>query len=171
MEPLLQILQRLNDQGVEYVLVGGMAAVALGSPVVTQDVDVCAPLDERNLTKIVAALSGIHPRLRMRPDKMPIPENLPQLTNLRNLNLITDLGVIDFLSELTEVGNYAAIAHRTVELNLGGVKCRVLDLETLIASKRAAGRYKDQLNVWHLEVIRELKRQQPGLFDQLSEDE
>lgn len=79
MEPLLQILQRLNDRGVDYVLVGGMAAVALGSPVMTRDVDVCAPLDEPNLTKIVAALSDIHPRLRMRPDRMPIRENLPQL--------------------------------------------------------------------------------------------
>lgn len=169
MEPLLQILQRLNDHKVEYVVVGGMAAVALGSPVVTTDVDVCAPLDEPNLTKIVAALSDIHPRLRMRPDRMPIPENLPQLKNLRNLNLGTDLGVIDFLSELSEVGNYHAIKDRTVCLNLGGVICRVLDLDTLIAAKKAAGREKDRIGVWHLEAIRAIRDQQPGLFDKPGE--
>lgn len=79
---------------------------------------------------------------------------------------MTDLGVIDFLSELSEVGDFHAIKDRTIVLNLGGVTCRMLDLDTLIAAKKAAGREKDRIGVWHLEAIRAIRDQQPGLFDE-----
>lgn len=48
MEPLLLILKRLVDRKVEFVLIGGMAAIAHGAEVVTQDVDVCIPFTQEN---------------------------------------------------------------------------------------------------------------------------
>jgi predicted nucleotidyltransferase len=161
MDPLLQILKKLNDHGVDFVLIGGMAAIAHGSPVVTQDVDVCVSFDRENRIKIQEALRDIHPRVRMRPDKMPLPD-ISKLESLRNLNLLTDLGVIDLLGEVPEVGDYHAIKGRTIEIDIGGLRCKVLDLETLIESKRAAGREKDKLGVFHLEAIRKARHQSPN---------
>jgi predicted nucleotidyltransferase len=40
---LMQLLKRLSDQGVEFVVIGGVAAAIHGSPRATQDVDVRAP--------------------------------------------------------------------------------------------------------------------------------
>src|SRR5690349_14298239 len=106
MDPLFQILKRLSDNGVEYVLIGGMAAVVHGSSVGTQDVDVLAPMTDENLCRIHAALKQINPRFRMRPDNMPLWDDPERLRGIKNLNLATDLGVIDVLGELTGVGSF-----------------------------------------------------------------
>jgi len=44
----LALLQRLRDSGVEFVIVGGVAAITHGSAVTTEDLDVCAPLTQEN---------------------------------------------------------------------------------------------------------------------------
>ena len=69
----LDLLKRLNNCGVKYVLVGGMACVVHGSQVVTQDVELCAPLSRENLSGLLAALEGLHPRFRSTRDLSPLP--------------------------------------------------------------------------------------------------
>jgi hypothetical protein len=165
-EPLVELLRLLNEHGVKYFVVGGMAANALCSLITTDDVDVCAPFDQENLRNILAALEGVNPRLRFRPDLMPVPKTLPEIPNLRNLNLVTDLGVIDFLDELEGVGNYQTLVDRTVMLDLGmGVRCRVIDLDTLIEVKKIVNRPKDRDHLYILEAARRERARQPGLFD------
>ena len=87
MDPLLQILRRLTECGAEYVLIGGMAAIAHGSPMMTQDADICTTFEEANLVKILAALRPLDPRIRDRPDKMRLPEDIERLEGLKNLSL------------------------------------------------------------------------------------
>ena len=53
MDKMLLLLKRLTDNQVEYVLIGGYAAIAHGSSLVTKDVDVCAPLTEPNISRIL----------------------------------------------------------------------------------------------------------------------
>ena len=160
MDPLFQILQRLSDCHVEYVLIGGMAAIVHGSALATQDVDVCAPMTNENLDRIHAALEGLDARFRMRPDKMPLWDDPTRLHGFKNLNLVTNLGAIDILGEVPGVGSYNSLKPRILVVDIGGLKCPVLDLDTLIASKKAAGRPKDQLGVRHLEAIRKKWQQQ-----------
>jgi hypothetical protein len=165
MDSLLQILKRLTECKVDYVLIGGMAAVAHGSPVITQDVDVCTSFDEANLVKILAALRPLDPRIRDRPDKMRLPEDIERLEGLKNLYLVTTLGKIDLLGELPGIGPYAEIRGRSVEMDVGGFCVRVLDLETLIAAKKVANRDKDRIAVRHLEAIQSYMRKNPKLFE------
>ncbi len=101
MASTLDILKRLRNHGVEFVVVGGMAGVLHGSSMVTEDVDVCAPLDRQNMVKILAALAGLNPRFRMNPQRPPLPDNPDRLAGFKNLYLVTDFGQIDFLSEKT----------------------------------------------------------------------
>jgi hypothetical protein len=68
-----------------------------------------------------------------------------------NFTLTTDLGWIDLLGEISGGGHYEDLVVHTVTVEAFGVSCRVLDLETLIRTKRFAGRPKD------LEAIAELE--------------
>ena len=156
MHQFTQLLERLQDHDVRFVLIGGVAASLRGSTQGTFDVDVCIAVDDVNLHRIHAALKGINPRFRMRPDRMPLWEDPARLSGIRNLNLSTDLGQIDLLGEVTGVGDYAAVHAHSSPMDLGGIVIPVIDLETLIVSKRAAGRPKDQLSLLHLEAAKNL---------------
>ena len=159
-----EILKRLAEHGVEYVVIGGVAASIHGSPMGTLDVDVCTTFAEKNLERLIAALRDLNPKLRMRPDKMRMPLEAGQLRGVRNLYLITDLGVLDLLGEVPGIGRFEDLGGKTEVVHLPGLSCRVLDLDTLIKSKAFAGRPKDIENVHHLEEVRRIRRDQPGLF-------
>ena len=155
-----QFLKRLTDAGVEYVVIGGVAAILHGSARMTLDLDVCCSLAEPNLSRILAALRGSNPRHRMRPDKLPMPDDPDQLRGFRNLYLTTDLGVIDFFDGGDRAGRIQRCAfafHGIADVD--ETTCRVLNLDALIAAKRAANRPKDRLAVVELEVIKKLREQ------------
>jgi hypothetical protein len=155
-----QLLRRLNDFGVEYVVIGGLAAIFHGSALATNDIDVCVSFAEPNLSRITDCLRDINPRIRMRPDRMRMPEPLP--TNLKNLYLITDLGIIDFLGEVSGIGGYAEVAAKSAMVELtAGLNCRVVGLDALLDAKRAAGRPKDLLHINELKVIHKRDKNSP----------
>lgn len=101
----------------------------------------------------------------MRPDKMPLPDSVERLSGIKNIYLVTDIGPIDLLHEVPEIGPYAELTSRTVEMDVGGFTCRVLDLDTLIASKRIAARPKDHAAIMHLEAVRRVRQRQGGQPD------
>jgi predicted nucleotidyltransferase len=164
MDPLLQMIRRLTEFRVKFVVIGGMAAIAYGSPLITMDADVCTTFDDENLPRILDALRELDPRIRDRPDKMRLPLDPARLRGLKNLYLITSLGKLDLLGEVPDVATFDQAYATSVEIDLGGFRCRVLDLDTLIAAKRVANRDKDRLALRHLEVIRQRRRDQPRLF-------
>ncbi len=61
MASTLGLLRRLTKENVEFILVGGMAAIVHGSASVTEDVDVCIRFDEETLRGVFRALVGTHP--------------------------------------------------------------------------------------------------------------
>ena len=159
----LDLLTRLIGHEVDFVVVGGVAGVLHGSSVVTQDIDVCAPLTEGNLARIISALRDLSPRFRMTPDRRPLPEGAAGLSGYRNLYLATDWGQIDILSEITGVGDYEEVARHALVVDIGGVACRVMDLDTLIRAKKALNLPKDRQAILELEAIRErISRGRPG---------
>jgi hypothetical protein len=159
MDHLTQILELLNREQVEYVLVGGLAGVFHGVPLVTRDVDVCLPLTEQNLVRLERALNGLHPVHRQTPQRLPFSVGADFPRGLKNLYLRTDLGVLDCLGEILGVGNYDAVRRRSVVVDLPVGPCRILDLSALIDAKSALDRTQDRLALIHLRKIQE--RQQP----------
>ena len=156
MDPLLMLLQRLNEQDVDYVLVGGMAAIAHGARVVTEDVDVCASMSSENIMRIVRAMEGLHAKWSRRPGPPLLLESvLDRLEGMKNIYLDTDLGVIDFLGELPGVGDFEYAKRNSSLVPIAPVfKCRLLNIDALLACKRAANRPKDQQSIRALEAIR-----------------
>ena len=155
MASTLDLLKILANHDVDFVGGGGVAGVLHGSRLVTQDVDVCAPLTLENLTRILASLAGLNPRFRAVPDDWPLPADPAALFGYRNLYLVTDLGQLDVLSEITGVGSYVEVASHAITVDLAGTGCRVLDLDTLIRAKRALNLPKDRQAIVELEAIRE----------------
>jgi hypothetical protein len=75
-----------------------------------------------------------------------------------NFTLKTDLGDIDLLGEIAGIGQYAEVLALSECIDLFDRPCRVLSLEGLIRSKRAAGRSKDLSALHEIEALREMKR-------------
>lgn len=149
------LLRALSEAGVEYILVGGLAARAHGVARSTQDVDVVYRRDEANLQRLVRALAPLDPYLRGAPPGLPFRFDLPTLRSGLNFTLVTTKGAIDLLGEVTAGGTYEDLLPQSRLLTLFGFDCRCLDIDGLIATKRAAGRPKDLEAIAELEALRE----------------
>jgi predicted nucleotidyltransferase len=158
MASTLDLLKRLSEHEVEFVIVGGVAGVLHGSSLVTRDLDICAPLNRENLARILMALSGLAPRFRMTPDRRPVSTNPEDYVGFRNLYLLTDWGQLDILSEIMGLGDHENVARNAITVDLGGVSCRVLGLDALILAKKSLNRPRDRHAVIELEAIRERLR-------------
>jgi hypothetical protein len=155
MDPLLTILKRLLDHKVDFVVIGGMAAVYHGSSVVTQDIDFCVPFDEDTMSRILNALRDIRPTFRQRPDRLPLWDDPARLARLNFLLVDTTDGAVDFLREVAGVGTFESVAAVSTLIEPEpGIAFRILNLDALIAAKRAAGRRKDIIAVHDLEALR-----------------
>jgi len=150
-----ELLRTLAAAGVDFIVVGGVAAAAHGSPRSTQDVDVVYSRDRRNLQRIVEALANRHPYLRGAPPGLPFRFDIETLRAGLNFTLATDLGWLDLLGEIAGGGGYEDLLPRTITVTAFGIECRVLDLETLIRTKRMAGRPKDLEAIAELESLRD----------------
>ncbi len=159
MQNLSELTRRLVESQVEFVLIGGFAAVAHGATLVTRDVDICCRFSEANLKRIQDALGQLHPVHRSRPN-LPLDLTPDQCSSLKNLYLKTDLGVLDCLSEVHGIGNFDAVVEQSVEVNLPFGPCRILDIDGLIRAKEAMNRDHDRITVRQLREIK--KRQQSG---------
>jgi predicted nucleotidyltransferase len=146
-----KLLEILRNGGVEFVLVGGWAAILHGSARTTLDLDVVYRRNKENIAKLSAALQSISPYLRGAPPGLPFQWDERTIKNGLNFTLTTSLGDIDFLGEIAGAGMYEDVLKSAIEMELFEGKYRVISLDGLIAAKRAAGRPKD------LEVIAELE--------------
>lgn len=155
MSDLAALLGRLARGGLEFVLIGGYAAVAHGVSLVTRDVDICCRFTKENLYRLQNVLADLHPRHRMLPEKPPLALTDELCERLRNLYLETDLGPLDCLSEMAGLGGFDAVLEHSAEIALPDGPIRVLDLEGLIQAKEAMDRPQDRLALVQLRAIRE----------------
>jgi predicted nucleotidyltransferase len=161
MSDLQRLLQRLDETGIGFVLVGGYAAMLHGSSLLTRDVDVCAALTAANIEKLRHALRDLHPQHRLSMPRQSFLDEPAPGTVLNNLYLSTDWGALDLLGSITGVGDYARVARDALEIELFGRRVQVIGLDDLIATKQALGREKDLIAVKELRAIREQRAQRP----------
>ena len=159
MQDFSQLLQRLADVGLEFVIVGGYAAITYGSSYLTRDVDICTALTEENVAKLRQALRDWNPKHRLTHKRLSFLDFPPPGQSLNNLYLQTDMGVIDILSSILGVGDFAELKSRAEELEVDGKRHLVISLEDLIRAKEALGREKDLLMAKELRAIASKRRQ------------
>jgi predicted nucleotidyltransferase len=147
------LLQRLSDGGIEFVVIGGFAGILHGSSMVTDDLDVCAVLTGENIEKIRAALKDLKPVHRMTHGRLSFLDHPANGLPMKNLYLKTDAGVVDVLSSVLGVGEFARLRAEAVEIELFGRRVAVMSLRDLIVAKEACGREKDLLTAKELRAI------------------
>jgi predicted nucleotidyltransferase len=145
------LLQCLLEARVDFIVVGGLACNIHGSARATFDIDVVYARTADNIDRLVRALAPFQPYLRGAPPGLPFSFDAKTVCAGLNFTLVTSLGDIDLLGEVTGGGDYERLLAFTVEVDLFGFRCRCVTLEKLIQLKRSAGRPKD------LEVLAELE--------------
>lgn len=153
----LKILRKLSEDGVEFVVVGGIAANFHGSALATFDCDVVIDLDAGNLDRLAKALSGFSPTFRHKKPPQSFDEAMAARGGWKNIYLDTTAGVLDCLGDIKGLGDFASCRSRSVEADFGAFKIRFLSREALIEAKKAMGRPKDLLTVAQLEIGGELE--------------
>lgn len=149
----LEILRTLNEHGVRYVVIGGVAASLWGSDHITYDVDVCYARDADNLRVLVAALRELDSHLRGLPPGVPeiIDERAFKLGD--SMTFTTKHGSFDCLGVPAGTSGYKQLLADSTPMEVGpGVTVQVASIDNVIQMKRTAGRAKD------LGVVEQLKR-------------
>jgi len=152
------LIGALSGEGVEYLIVGGLAATIHGSSRLTQDIDVVYARYEENLGRLVAALAPHDPYPRGAPPGLPFDWSVDTLRGGLNFTLVTSLGPLDLFGEITGGGGYDDLKPHSTKVRLFGHDCRCVELARLIDLKRAAGRPKDLEVIAELEALLEERR-------------
>lgn len=155
----VRILRVLHEHRVEFVLVGGLAAVAHGSSLLTGDADITPSRRTDNLERLAAALRALDARLRTdrEPDGVPFPIDAAFLAaQPLMLNLTTDAGDVDLtFAPSAFSGGYDELLRNAVLLRLvDDVDTAVASLDDIITSKESAGRDKDHAALPYLRALR-----------------
>jgi len=153
-----ELLRRLTAAGVDFVVVGGIAAVLLGSPRMTRDVDVTYAPDPANLETLGRVLVALEARLRGAGGDVAFVPDARSIGQTEILTLATRAGDLDLIRAPSGGSGYPRIRRRAERVDIGGCSVLVASLDDLLAMKRAAGRPKDLADVDELEAIRRLRR-------------
>jgi hypothetical protein len=128
---------------VDFIVVGGVAAVLRGAPVSTFDLDVVHSTATENIGRLLAALEDLDACYRAQPERRLRP-NMTHLASPGHQLLMTRFGPVDLLGTIGKGRSYQDLLPHAVEMDLGKeLRVWVLDLETLIAVKEELGGEKD----------------------------
>jgi hypothetical protein len=148
-----RLLQALIDGEVLFIVVGGIAAVAQGAPVVTFDVDIVHKRSPENVRRLLAVLLGIGAVYVRGPGSPPIVPREDLLLGEGHHILTTLHGRLDVLGRIEGGRGYDQLLPNTVESRVGDAAVRLLSIETILEIKRASPRPKDQAVVPLLEAV------------------
>ena len=124
-------------------MVGGVAAVLRGVPLNTLDVDVVHSTAMDNIERLLAALDELEAYYRFQPERQLRP-GASHLSSAGHQLLMTKFGAFDLLGQIGCDRSYHDLLAHSSEMELGGgVRFRVLDLETLVAIKEEVHAEKD----------------------------
>lgn len=153
----LDILKVLTRHSVEFIVVGGVAAIVEGAPVSTFDLDIVARPTEENRRRILAALNELNARYLDPAGRHILPDRT-KLETLRLHRLLTDFGTLDVMDRIGRGSSYVDLFEHTGLREVAGMEVRILGLEMVIRSKEEANREKDRAALPVLRRTLELKR-------------
>lgn len=139
------IVAALDRHQVNYVVVGGYAAVLHGASRPTRDLDITPATDIENMTRAVAALHELGAGIRVEgePEGFAFDADPAMLAASTTLNLRTPHGDLDLTMRPDGTDGYDDLARNAQPHAVGPVTVRLASLDDIIRSKQAAGRVKD----------------------------
>lgn len=147
------ILDALVAHEVDFVLIGGLAAIAHGSARATFDLDVAYARSDENLERLSLALRELGATLRGAPAGLPFQPDSETLRRGLNFTFTTKAGSLDVIGEPAGAPPYAELRRRASVERISGLSIRVSSVDHLIAMKEAAGRPHDKVTAAELRVL------------------
>ena len=156
----LEILNALHDHRVEFVIVGGVAAVLHGGSRVTFDLDVVPSLTPESWQSAVDLLWELGARPRI-PEPLEKIRDVEQVRRWRRekgmlaLNFRTPDGSTEVDLLVGESDAFDELKRSAIEVTVGQRTFFVASIDDLISMKRRAGRPQDLLDIAELRRIQE----------------
>jgi predicted nucleotidyltransferase len=148
-----QLLRRLSEAEVEFVLIGGLAVNAWGVVRGTKDVDVVVDPDPENLKRVASMAVTIHGHIQTGDSFLSTPPSIAaQLASGQRVAIETELGQLDVVQGLDGVPTYDELRAGATEAEVLGTKVLICSFEDLKAMKRAAGRTRDRADLEDLDA-------------------
>ena len=148
------LLKGLGKARIEFILVGGVAAVVQGVPVTTFDLDIVHRRTDKNIKKLMIFLESVEATQR-RPDDKVIKPDERDLRGKGHLLLTTCFGALDILGVIEKGLGFDELLPSTVEIKFKGHNVHVLNLETMVVLKRGTAIPEEQ---YRLQVYEETLR-------------
>lgn len=144
-----RILRALEAHHVRYVVIGALAAVAAGAPILTTDLDVTPSRDRENLERLAFALRDLDARLRTPTDPggVRFPIEAETLATAESWTLTTRSGDLDLVFSPAGTRGYDDLRRSAHRERIAGVRVAVAALADVIRSKEAANREKDSMQL------------------------
>ncbi len=155
------IFEELNDLGIDYLVVGGLAVNFHGVPRMTYDIDLMVLLEPENVLKLVTRLTqwGYKP-------KIPVdPRDLADEMKRNSWIFEKGMKALNFYSETLPIGeidvvidspiSYQELKSRAIGVELRDERIPTISIHDLIALKLRTGRKQDLADVEHLKMVLE----------------
>ncbi len=149
---LRELLQRLSDAEVRFILVGDLAVNAWGYLRATKDVDLVPDPEIGNLRKLIAVLASLEGKVDVDGRLLASSALSAFLRTGDRTYVVTDLGRVDVLQGLPQVPSFAALDADAEDVNMDGIMVRVCSLDQLLAMKRTSQRLRDRDDLEGLEA-------------------
>jgi predicted nucleotidyltransferase len=156
---LRQLLERLIEAEVSFVLVGGLAVNAWGYLRATRDVDIVPDPSPENLARLTDLLRGLGGKVEVAGGQLDSDAIATFLRTGDRTLVATDLGDIDVLQGLPQVPRFDALDASATEVDMDGLIVRVCSLDHLLEMKRASDRPRDREDLDALESAQDDGRQ------------
>lgn len=152
---LRELLQRLVEAEVSFILVGGLAVNAWGYIRGTQDVDVVPDPDPENLARLDELLRELGGKVDV-DGRLLDSNSISTFLRTGDRTFVrTELGQVDVLQGLPQVPRFEELESQARQIDIDGLSVRVCSLEHLIEMKRASDRARDHEDIQELEAAQE----------------
>jgi predicted nucleotidyltransferase len=148
-----QLLRRLSEAGVDFVLIGGLAVNAWGVIRGTKDLDIVIAPEPENLKRLAQVTVEIHGHVQTGESFLSTPFSITtQLATGERVAIETELGLLDVVQGLDGVPSYSELRASAIETEILDVEVAVCSIDALRQMKHAAGRPRDRVDLEDLDA-------------------
>jgi hypothetical protein len=166
---LSELFRVLAERGVDYLVIGGVAAQVHGRRRTTRDLDVLPAPTSENFKRLEAALLA----LEASPVELGPGGPTPTAEQMRLAPIVPPLrtlhGDLHILNEVPGARDYEGMRERALTIALDGMTMQIVGVDDLIRMKKAAGRLGDLEDIEALSRVADREGSSEG--DQSKGDE